>query len=99
MLSTQNRSITYGHCRWGYKVQVIADGEVIDEYSVGNCQQESTTVVRPGGPNAVPVRTLAKWSKQTALEMAKQLGLPEESVSHDPDIDRNLQDEHLEAAL
>ena len=81
------QTVIFAASRYGYTVQVIHDGgNIVHEYSAGNCCQESQTVVEPRSPNAVSLRQLRRWAKQTAGEIAKERGIPAARVQYDPDL-------------
>jgi len=84
--------VIYAATRCGYSVQVIHDGgEIVHEYSAGNCEQESQTFIDPSSPNAVGLRQLKRWAKQTAREIAEERGIAQ--VQYDPDLEAELKEE------
>ncbi len=85
------QTVIYAATRYGYCVQVNDGGEIVYEYSAGNCQQESQTVVAPSSRNAVSLRQLKRWAKQTAGEIAKERGIT--TVEFDPDLEATLKDQ------
>ena len=82
------RTISYAATRHGYCVQVIDGGEVVYEYTAGNCRTESQAVIAPGSPGAVSRSQLRRWAKQTAEEMAEELLA--NRVEYDPDLEAQL---------
>jgi hypothetical protein len=84
------RNIVYAATRFGYIVQVLDAGEVVYEYSAGNCWQESQTFIEPGTLNSVPRRQLNAWAKQIAGEIARAEGIPAERIAYDPDLETTL---------
>jgi predicted secreted hydrolase len=86
------RSVIYAATKSGYCVQVIDGGEVAHEYSAGNHQMESQTVVDPRSPNAVRLSQLKRWAKQTANEIAKEWRIPAKMIEYDPDLEAALQE-------
>lgn len=85
------QSIIYAATRWGYSVQVIDGGRVVHEYTAGNCWKESQTVIAPSSPNAVNLRQLKRWAKQTAEEIAGERGIS--AVAYDPDLEAALKEQ------
>ena len=69
------QNVIYAASAYGYCVQVIEGSEVAYEYTAGNHQGESQTYVDPGSPNAVPLRQLRRWARQTAGEIAEDRGI------------------------
>ncbi len=89
------QSVSYAATRYGYRVQVIHDGgAVVHEYSAGNCCHESQTVVEPRSPNAISLRQLKRWAKQTASEIAKERAISMAQVQHDPELESQLLEEN-----
>ena len=86
------RNINYAATRFGYVVQVLDAGEVVYEYTAGNCWQESQTFIEPGSLNAVSRRQLKTWAKKIAGEIAKAQGIPAERIAYDPDLEDSLQE-------
>ena len=84
-------SVIYAATRWGYSVQVIDGGQAVYEYTAGNCWKESQTVIAPGSPNAVNLRQLKHWAKQTAGEIAGERGIA--AVAYDPDLEAALKEQ------
>jgi hypothetical protein len=80
-------SVLYAATRYGYCVQVIDGGQIVDEYSAGNCWQESSSVIDPSCPHAVPVPQLKHWAKQTAREIARERKIPAKQIAYDPDLE------------
>ena len=81
------QSVSYAATRYGYCVQVLDGGQVVHEYSAGNCWQESQTVIAPVSQNAVKLRQLKRWAKQTAGEIAKERGIPAKQIEYDLDLE------------
>ena len=84
------QSVIYAAIGCGYCVQVIDGGEVVYEYTAGNHQRESQTFVDPSSPNAVKLRQLKRWAKQTADQIAEERGIPANEVEYDPDLETQL---------
>ena len=84
------RNVIYAATRCGYCVQVIDGGEVIYEYAAGNHQKESLAVVDPRSSNAVNLRRLKRWAKQTADQIAEERRIPANQVEYDPDLETQL---------
>lgn len=87
------QSVIYAATKNGYRVQVIGGGEIVHEYSAGNCSKESQTTVAPRSLNAVKLPQLRRWVRQTASEIAKERGIPIAQVQHDPDLEAQLYEE------
>ncbi len=83
----KNLYISYGSGLTGYRVQVIRSGRVESEYSAGNNRHDSQVWLPAGHDNAVSPAQLAKFARQTALEMADERGIPHDCVGYDPDLD------------
>jgi hypothetical protein len=88
--------VIYAVTLYGYRVQVIEDGEIVHEYSAGNCVKESQTVIDPSSPNAVTLRQLNRWAKQTAGEIAKEHRIPADRISYDTDLEEQLREQDAE---
>ena len=86
------KTIIYAATRFGYCVQVIDNSQVVYEYNAGNCQKESSAVIDPHSPNAVKLRQLNRWAKQTAGEIANERGIPANQIEYDPDLDAQLKE-------
>ena len=84
------KSVIYAATRCGYCVQVIDGGEIVYEYTAGNHQRESQTFVDPSSPNAVNLRQLKRWAKQTAGEIAHARSIPAQRIEFDPDLQTEL---------
>jgi hypothetical protein len=87
------QTVIYAATRFGYTVQVIDGGQVVYEYSAGNCQKESQTIVDPGSPGAVRLSQLKRWARQTAREIANERGIPAERIAYDPDLEATLKEQ------
>jgi hypothetical protein len=87
------QAIIYAATRFGYTVQVIDAGQIVCEYSAGNCEKESSTVVEPGSPGAVRLRQLKHWAKQTAGEIAEKRAIPATRIEYDADLESTLKDQ------
>lgn len=55
---------------FGYGVQLIEGGKIIDEYTAGNSPFDSTERLWPAHPDAVEPDELRRMAEQTAREMA-----------------------------
>lgn len=86
------QNVIYAATGYGYCVQVVDGGEIIHEYTAGNHQQESQTLVDPRSPQAVRLSQLKRWAKQTANEIAKERRIPAKMIEYDPDLEAALQD-------
>jgi len=60
----------------GYRVILIVDNEVVDQYEATNNRRDSQGPVQENG---VGIKTLKKWARETAAEMVaekrEELGL------------------------
>ncbi len=63
----------------GYEVTLFQGGEVLDHYAAGNHPYDSS---QPCPPflSPVPLKTLRKWARETALRMADEFGIPRSHV-------------------
>jgi hypothetical protein len=77
--------------KYGYCVQVIDNGEVIYEYTAGNCRTESQAVIDPDSPGAASRSQLRRWARQTAEEIAAEWRVPHERTAYDPDLEAQLE--------
>jgi hypothetical protein len=84
------RTIIYADTDQGYGVQVIDDGNIAYEYTAGNCQTESQTVLAPGSPGAVSRSQLRRWAKETADQIANEWRIPLNRVEYDPDLEAEM---------
>ena len=84
--------VIYAATKLGYAVQVVDRGGIVYEYNAGNCGLESQVVVAPHSPNAVNLRQLRRWAKQTAGEIAQARGIPADRIEHDPDLEATLEE-------
>ncbi len=73
---TQYMYVNYGVDALGYTVHIVDGIDVIYEYNAGNCQLDSTVVVRPGTLDAADVATLEHMAARTASEILDELGAP-----------------------
>ena len=87
------RNVIYAATGYGYCVQVIDGGEVAYEYTAGNHQGESQTVVNPRSRNAVRLRQLERWAEQTAGEVANERGIPADRIAFDSDLEAQLKEQ------
>lgn len=78
--------ILYAADEDGYTVRVMEGNETVDEYNSGNNPFESTSWIDPADLDAVPVRTLRRYARETALDMAQEHGIPEKYVSENEDL-------------
>lgn len=77
----------------GYRVQVVVDGKVVEDYSAGNCRFESQTYVPVGSANAWSVKEVRWGAKRTAEEFARQRNLPKSAICEDADLYEMLKDD------
>lgn len=85
--------IGYAVTRRGYTVQTHVDGQVTDEYNGGNSPYTGGDRLHPDDKDAIPLRTLKKHAKKTALETADELGISHDNVFEDKDLATALKDE------
>jgi len=84
------QSVNYAATRYGYCVQVLDGGQVVYEYSAGNCWKDSPTVIDPGSPYAVRRYRLRAWAKSTAGQIAKERGIPPKQIEYDTDLENQV---------
>ena len=87
------KTISYAATDRGYCVQVLDDGQTIYEYTAGNHQRESQTFVDPRSRNAVTLRQLKRWAKQTAGEIASEHGIPARQIGYDADLEAAIREQ------
>lgn len=78
------KHIIWGATEYGYSVQTIDDGEIVDEYTAGNNRCDSQSYVDLDSPNALPLATMRQFAEQTANEIAADKGIT--NVSEDADL-------------
>ena len=83
-------SVIYAATRHGYSVQVIDDGNVVYEYTAGNCPTESQTVLAPDSPGAVSRSQLRRWAKEMADQIANEWRIPLNRVEYNPDLEAEM---------
>ncbi len=86
------QTVSYAATRYGYSVQVLDDGQIVYEYSAGNCWKDSPTVIDPNSPHAVRRYKLRCWAKQTAGQIAKERGIPPKQIAYDADLETQVSD-------
>jgi len=68
--------VDYSVNRNGYDVRVYDDdANEVEAYSAGNSRWDSQAYVEPRTPDALDLRTLKKFARQTAEEMAGEWGI------------------------
>jgi len=82
--------VIYAATIYGYGVQVIDSSEIVHEYLAGNCEKESQTFIDPTSSNAVGLRQLKRWARQTAAEIAQERGIRIKRVEYDDDLEAQL---------
>lgn len=80
--------IIYAACPYGYCVQRVVNGEIVEQYDAGNHRGCSQTYVDPSSPNAESESTLWQYAEQTAREWAG--GEPIEPIERDDDLAESL---------
>ena len=83
-------SVIYAATRHGYSVQVIDDGNVVYEYTAGNCPTESQAVLNPDSSGAVSRSQLRRWAIETADQIANEWRIPLNRVEYDRDLQTEL---------
>jgi hypothetical protein len=86
------QNVIYAATTYGYAVQVLDGSEVSFEYSAGNHRLDSQATTVLGSPNAVRLRQLRRWARQTAGEIAKAQGIPVKQVEYDADLESTLKE-------
>lgn len=85
-MSAPAKSVAYGASRYGYKVTAYdAENRPVQEYEAGNSRLDSGAYVEPGKGSSLPLQTLRKYARQTAHEIAAELGVRPENVAEDTD--------------
>ena len=87
------KNVIYAATDQGYCVQVIDGGQIVYEYTAGNHQRESQTFVDPRSPNAVTLRQLKRWAKQTAGEIATEHEIPTQRIRYDADLEAAIREQ------
>ncbi len=72
--------ITYTVTTSGYEILIHQGMSTIDEYSAGNCNQDSVTIVPFNDPSRIPLRTLKQLALRTARELADEHGISYQSI-------------------
>lgn len=75
-------NVFWGLTEDGYEVSVIDGCKLLDHYTAGNHVYDSQ-VVATTEADRVPKRTLRKYARQTALELAKGHGVSRTHVYED----------------
>jgi hypothetical protein len=86
------QSILHAATPWGYCCQVIDNGEIVREYSAGNCGRDSQAVVAPGSPDTVQLAQLKRWAEQTARDIADEWAIPPDQIAYAPDLEAELRE-------
>jgi hypothetical protein len=87
------KTISYAATDQGYCVQVIDGGQILYEYTAGNHQKESQTFVDPSSPNAVTLRQLKRWAKQTAGEIATEHEILAHQIGYDAALEAAIREQ------
>lgn len=81
----------------GYAVAVYdAESQPIKEYSAGNSYFCSQTYLPPRHPQALRRRTLRKFARQTANEMAAEFGLEKGRVFYSEDDEKDAAENYAQ---
>jgi len=79
--------VLYNSSGYGYRVEVIDAGQIIEEIEAGNSQHDSTARLEPGTAGTLGKATLARYARETAICTAIERGLTERDVAEDTDIE------------
>lgn len=74
--------VYYGATEDGYQVSAVDGGNLLDHYRAGNNPYDSHQPCPPD-VQRVSTRTLWKWARESALEMAEAHGIPRFRVVKD----------------
>ena len=86
------QKVIFAATKFGYCVQVIDHGQIIHEYTAGNCWNESQAVIDPKSPGAAKLSQIKRWAVQTAKEIAQERGIPLDRMEYDPDLEASLKE-------
>lgn len=70
------KAIIWSITQFGYEVTLLSDREIIDSYSAGNHPQDSTEMLDPDDPIALPLERLRDLALNTAREIAAEHYIP-----------------------
>ena len=84
------QNVIYAATRYGYAVQVLDGSRFPTSIRRATTSRDSQATTVPGSPNAVRLRQLRRWARQTAGEIAKAQGIPVKRVEYDPDLESTL---------
>ncbi len=84
------QSVIYAATRYGYRVQVLDGGQVVYDYTAGNCWKESSAIIDPKSCHAVRRYKLRCWAKQTAGQIAKERNIPPKQIAYDADLESQV---------
>jgi hypothetical protein len=87
------KNIIWAYTKFGYTVQLLQNGQIVDEYFGGNHAKESTIVVEPTSPNALPLREIRKMARITAYELGVEHDIPVEQIEYDEDLQTTLNEQ------
>ncbi len=84
------KTISHSHNQYGYEVLVWEEGRCIVEYHAGNHKLESSQ--QTTDPRwMVPIDTLKQYARQTAEEMAKEHGVPDDMIEDEGYIEDTVE--------
>lgn len=74
-------TVEYDFNELGYIVQVIQEGDILDEYTAGNSPFDSQVTLAEGG---LSIETIEKYAKQTANDFMSEYKA--DSVQHNNEL-------------
>ena len=78
MRTKEAGAVLYNWNTTGYRVLLVRNGRVIDEYSAGGNPFDSQA---PGD------QCKGRWARETAFDIAREHGISRRRVSHDSEIE------------
>lgn len=79
-----NGSVEYSANSHGYKVRVIKDEEIVEEYYGSNSRLDSVQSVALDSPHCISLGQIRDMAKETAYEMAKTYRISANNVQENP---------------
>ena len=86
------RNVIFAATKFGYCVQVIDQGQIVHEYTAGNCWNESQAIIDPKSPGAAKLSQIKRWAKQTAGDIAKERGIGPNRIEYDSDLEMAIRE-------
>lgn len=74
--------ITYGVCVYGYQIHIARGGTNYSDWRFGNKGKHSHTTAKPNGVTS-KVEDMLLWAKEWSKWIAKENGVPEDSITYD----------------